>query len=581
MSRSSAGLIRRRTLVVAAVVGIVAAGVGVAPARAAVPFQSAAFSGSAVGSAIHTDALSSDAARILNADVALASAAVNSKGLTAEATNENGRVINPALGASKFSYGRGQGLEVGIAGQPAEDGQILLAGKAEANAPPSAHDAKQIGPVDADPVAWASAVQGVADARWNNETCILGDDISRGLGYTADAQLVDSGEDTGASLDAPLVATDATAPDRAVVQTVARETLFPNSKGAFGLKSTVEQTLAPVTLFRGGPLPEITIEVLGEWVLTAFATGVPGESKVSYLPSKTDAGEPVGPFTPILRIIQEGEPNTIFAFQDIFGDEGLDQIVIPGVAEIAIGEDPRAIGGDASSAPTVSADGTTVSAAVDVVRVRLLDGSLGDIRVGHMETKATVPAGGIDCPIPVSKVATPSIVNSTTAPDGKFQIKITIKNPFSCPLENVSAIDEIIRKSGDVNFKIEEDDSRNDPNKGAGATFTTKSPTAATASYPNLGTIPVGGQKVLNLVMSVTRGSGTIEDTVTAKGTLHCPPNSAVGEVSVNLTGSFTLTTTVAKVLARTGGATGLALAVAILAGATLVTRRIVRTRRT
>ncbi len=578
MSLLTARPVRHRALAVLGVGGLLAGTLGVMPARAAVPFATAAFSGSAVGATVHTDALTSGATRVANADIALASAAVNSKGLTAQAVNENGRVVNPALGANKFSYGRGQGLEVGLGGAPTADGQILEAGKAEASAPPTARDSKATGPVDADPIAWATAVEGVADARWNTETCILGEDISRGLGYAADAELVDGGDDTGPSLDNPVLSTDAKQPERNVSQTVARQVLAPNSKGAFGLRSIVEQTIAPVTLFEGGGL-ETTIEVLGEWVLTVFASGVPGESKVSYLPSKTDAGAPVGPLTPIVRIIREDEPTTVLAFQDLFGDTGLDQIVIPGVAEVAIGEDPRAIGGDASSSPSVSADGTSISAAVDVVRVKLLDGSLADIRVGHMEAKATVPAGGITCPIPVSKVATPSIVNSTTAPDGKFQVKITIKNSFACPLENVSAVDEIIRKSGDVTFKIEETDARNDPKKGAGATFTTKSTTAATASYPSLGTIPVGGSKVLNVVLSVTKGSGIIEDTATAKGTLACGPNSAIGEAKVQLAGSFTLITTVSKVLARTGGAAGLALLFGAGAVTMAVARRVIRRR--
>jgi hypothetical protein len=579
MSLSFSRLARRRAMAVLGAAGIVASVVGVAPARAAVPFKDAAFSASAVGSTVHTDALNSGDTRIANADIALASSAVNSKGLTAAANNENGRVINPALGANKFSYGRGQGLEVGIAAAPPDDGQILLAGKSEVSAPPTAHDSKQVGPVDADPIAWASIAQGTSDARWNTETCILGEDIARGIGFVADAQLVDAGADTGESLDNPVLSTDATQGFRDVSQTTTGQFFAPNSAGAFGLKSYVAQTIAPVTLFRDTP-NELTIEVLGEWVLTVFASGVPGQSTVTYRPTKADDGGEVVDSTPIVRIIPAGAPTTILDFQTIFGPTGLDQINIPGVLELAIGEDPRAIGGDASTSPTIAADGTSISAAVDVVRLKLADGALGDIRVGHMETKATVPAGGVTCPIPVSKVATPAIVNSTTAPDGKFLTTITIKNSFACPLENVSMIDDIIRKSGDVTFEIDENNANNDPKKGAGATFTKKSTTSATASYPSLGTIPVGGSKIVKVYTRVISGGGTIEDTATAKGTLHCGPNSAIGEASVNLVGSFSLITTVAKVLARTGGTASLALAVASLAGLALMTRRIVRTRR-
>ncbi|MEY2425889.1 MAG: hypothetical protein QOI61_1461, partial [Actinomycetota bacterium] len=140
--------------------------------------------------------------------------------------------------------------------------------------------------------------------------------------------------------------------------------------------------------------------------------------------------------------------------------------------------------------------------------------------------------------------------------------------------------DDIIRKTGDVTFEIDENNAGNDPKKGAGAVFTKNSSTSAKATYGSLGTIPVGGSKVVKIYTHVLSGGGTIEDTATAKGTLHCGPNSAIGEATVNLVGSFSLITTVAKVLARTGGTAGLALAAAAVAGLALVSRRIVRTRR-
>jgi hypothetical protein len=592
MSLFSARTLRRRGLAILGVAGMLVAFVGVTPTKAAgVVFKDATFSGSAVGSAVHADALTSGTTRVANAEVAIASAAVNTKGLTAATTNENGRQINPAAGANRFSYGRGAGLEVGLVGEPGQDGQIILAGKSEGSAPcvaadgasctpPNWHDSKQIGPVPANPVAWASLVNGISDARWNTDTCVLGDDISRGFGYAADAQLLDTGSGSAEDLYAPLRSTDATDGRRDVVQTVAREALFPNSKGDFGLKSIVEQTLAPVTLFRGTP-NELTIEVLGEWELTAFASGVPGESKVSYLPEKTDTGAPVGPETPILRIIQPGSPDpvtTILDFQTIFGPTGLDQIVIPGVAEIAIGEDPRAIGGDASTNPTVSADGTSVSAAVDVVRVRLLDGSLGDIRVGHMEAKATVPAGGITCPIPVSKTTPNTIVSNADATNG-WVTTITVKNAFGCTLEGVTLTDDITRKSGDVSFEILESDTRNDPKKGAGATFTKVSSTHSTAVY-TLGDIPAGASKVVKVVTHATSGGGIIEDIATAKGTLHCGPGSAIGEAKLALAGTGVLDVTLSRVLARTGGEAGAALWLGTFAFAAVSFRRYLRTRK-
>ena len=579
MSSFFARVLRHRGLAILGVAGILATYVGVAPAHAAgVPFTQAAFSGSAIGSALHTDALNSGSTRVANADISLASSAVNSKGLTAAATNENGRTINPALGANKFSYGRGAGVEVGLAADPGQDGQIILAGKSEGSAPPNHHDSKQVGPINAAPVVYASAAQGTSDALWNTETCILGDDISRGIGYSADAQLVDTGSGSAPDLNVPLAAVDAPDGRRNVVQSLAHETLLPNSKGDFGLQSQVEQTLAPITLFRGSP-NEVTFEIGGEWVLTTFASGVPGESKVTYHPLKND-GTPADPDTEILRIIQGGSVTKILSFQDLFGDTGLDQLNIPGVLEVAIGEDPRAIGGDASTKPSIAADGTSISAAVDVLRIKLADGALGDIRAGHMEAKATVPSGGVNCPIPVTKSTGGLVtIDQNSAPGGLFVTTITVKNAFACPLENVSLTDDIHRKTGDLTFEIAETDSRNDPKKGAGANFTRQSSTQSTASYPNLGTIPVGGSKVVNVVTHVINGGGVIEDIATAKGDLHCGPNSAIGEAKFSINGSFTLARTATRVLARTGGTEDLALAMGAIALGAVAARRLVRSR--
>lgn len=569
-----------RSLAVIAALALVGSATGLLPARAATNvFPDATFSGSAVGSTLHTDAINSGTTRVENADVALASAAVNSRRLTTQAVTENNRVINPAL-PTKSTYAKGQGLEVGLATTPPADGQVLLAGKAEASAPPTGPTVTKEQAVKVDPVAFASLVRGRADARWNDETCILGSDLSRGLAYAADVQLVDAGGNTSTTeFDAPVIALDDTDPERSVSQTVSRTKLVPNlagtsATGTFGLLSEVRETIAPVTLLKGNA-NQITIELLGEWVLRVVATGTPGTASVFYGPASTT------PDTPIVRITQgSSATNEVLKFQQIFGAAGFTLPPLDAVAEIAIGEDPRAIGGNAASSPAIAADGTSVSAAVDVVRVRLLGGTLGDIRIGHMEAKAAVPAGGITCPIPVSKKATPTTVTSQTAPDGKLQVAITIKNPFDCDLVDLSAIDVITQKSGDVTFKIVTDDPRNNPKAGAGATFTTISPTSANASYPALGTLKPGESKVINIVLSVT-GQGEIQDIATAKGTLACPGGTALGEANarVGLIGSFTLVTRVdLKPLVRTGGADA-ALWLGLPLGAFLITRRALKRR--
>jgi hypothetical protein len=212
------------------------------------------------------------------------------------------------------------------------------------------------------------------------------------------------------------------------------------------------------------------------------------------------------------------------------------------------------------------------------VRVKLLDGSLGDIRVGHMEAKATVPKDGIDCPIPVTKTTPNTIISNADATAG-WVTTITVKNSFGCTLEAVTLTDDINRKSGDVQFEILENDTRNDPKKGAGATFTKVSSTHSTAVY-NLGDIAVGASKVVKIVTHATSGGGIIEDIATAKGTLHCGPGSAIGEAKLALTGAGVLDVTLSRVLARTGGAAGAALWLGTFAMGAVAVRRYVRTRK-
>lgn len=551
MKLSSIRLNRRKAAALLGVGGLVAGAVGVlqvAPAQAAVNFASAAFSGSASGESIHVDA----ADNALSVDVAHSSAAVNSKGLTAATDAAINHPINPAL-PSKNAYAFGKGLEA--AG-------LAIADTAETSAPPTGPTVLNDVQVPLSTLVYASLSRGVSTSRWNPETCILGSDISTGVGYVADAQLIGDATNGNAGLTNPLVSAD-TGPSRDVVQTTSRQTMVPNADGTWGLKSTVATNLVPITI--AGTL---NLQVAGDWVLSATATGIPGQSKVEYKPADTSAS----PSTPVLRVFNDGDLLGELTLQQLLGNTGLPTIEIPGVASIKVGQPPT---------QTISADGTTVTASADVASVTLLDGTLANIRVGHAEVKATVPSGGITCPIPVSKKAIPGIVNAQTAPDGKFIVEIAIKNGFDCDLTNVSATDEITRKSGNVTFQIEENDTRNDPKKGAGATFTKKSTTSATASYPSLGTIKAGETKTIKVVQSVLSGNGEIQDTATAKGTLACPQGSAIGNANVNLNGNFTLITTVSRVLARTGADDGIALFLGGMAMVAIATRRVFRSRKT
>jgi uncharacterized repeat protein (TIGR01451 family) len=436
-------------------------------AVAQVPADEADFRAFANGTVLHAEAIEQpelsapESIRVIDAEAAFSAAAVDSAGLPAQQTTEFGGTFQPgetAEGdavAGTNAYGRGYGLDASIAQEGQQQGQLTLAGLAEATAPPSSGlMVNELGPVPGDPLAYASLVRGEAEAIWGdtNGACLaLGDDLSYGKGLAAEAHLIDTdgtpdGEGESPELEAPLVATEHEDPEREV-STSMSHTFFAAQTDAEGtvvgdalaVVAETRQTIAPVTLFAGTE-NAFTIEFLGEWVLRAVATGVPGTAHVHYGPGE------VSPETPILRVITD-TVETLLTFQDLLGGEGL---VIDGLplAYIALGEDPRAIGGDAESTPTIAADGTSASAAVDVVRIQLLsDAGLGEaaeIRVGHMEVSAQVPAGGILCDLPVSK----SVDKPLVQPGDTFVYTVTVQNPYQCVLSDVRIVDTIQADAG-------------------------------------------------------------------------------------------------------------------------------------
>jgi hypothetical protein len=367
-------------------------------------------------------------------------------------------VVQPARSA-KHSYGQGSGLQLGLGTTlPSDPGanQLILAGLAEADAAPTTPVVtKEVGPVPAGPVAYASLLRGQAAAAWSDTSCVLGQPLAFGRGYAEDTQLLDTAAEQrpDGTLVNP-VATIDTAADQGVSST-SFSYLIPNGDGTFGIVSQVRVHIAPVTLFKG-TTNEITIEALGEFILRAIATGKPGGARVTYAPVGGTT-----PTTPILSIKFPGQDPIELTFQDIFGEEGLDLPDNP-LVDLAIAEKPRGIGdiSDASE-PKVSGDGTSASAAVDVARVVLLPEARAsglnalDLRIGHMEASVTVPAGGIRCPIPVRKVADPDPV----AAGQTFTWTISFPDPVAdfpvdCDLVEIDVDDRVRVIEGRVRYTL-------------------------------------------------------------------------------------------------------------------------------
>jgi len=443
----------------------------------------------------------------------------------------------------------------------------------------------ELGPVPGDPLAYASLLRGEAAAIWgdNNGACLsLGDDLSYGKGLGAEVHVIDTdatpdGEDESPELEAPLVATQHEDPEREV-STSMSHTFFAaqtDAEGAlvgdaFAVVAETRQTIAPVTLFAGTE-NAFTIEFLGEWVLRAVATGIPGTANVHYGPGE------VSPETPILRVITD-TVETLLTFQDLFGGEGLVIDALP-LVSIAIGEDPRAIDGDVDSTPTIAADGTSASAAVDVVRIQLLSdaglGEVAEIRVGHMEVSAQVPAGGITCDLPVTK----SVDEPIVSPGDTFTYTVTVSNPYQCVLNDVMIVDTI------------------EADAGVTWTVTDTDPEAASVSdteivWEGLGPIPPGESLSVTATVDVGDDSaaGRFLDEATATAVCSGGPVEARTDVvtDVNLTGqtelpapTVTADTAVEEdevvAMPRTGAAGVLALAGVALLGVSFGLRRTTR----
>lgn len=526
-------------------------------AHAAVNHSEADYSGFATSTPIHVDAIETADTRVVDAEEAFTGAAVDSKGIE-EIQNEMDRIVTRA---GENSMGRGTALEVGLVHAPSAENQIILKGLAEARSGAPDDATEEIGPVDLDPIAYASLLKSTAMSDWNAGSCILGGDISRAHAEAADVQLVATGGATpGGDMAAPAVATDLDAPRRNVTNSVSRTTLVPqvDESGAtrgdnFGLMAETRQTIAPVSLLNDS----LIIEVLGEWVLRTVAGGVDGTGWVHYGPAAADPDTPLVTIDVAPGLLPVDLPQIRITSQQLLGSGGLNiPIDIPGVAnvDIAIGEAPRAIGGDFGSAAVEAPDGTRAAAAVDVVRVTTeLLGTLSveDVRIGHMEASVAVPAGGIACPIPVTK--SPS--STTVGSGGAFDTTITVTNPFDCTLTNVVLTDTLSGVPATLS------------NADQGGTI------AGSVATWNLPDIPPGGSVTVKVTTTAGRTPGDIIDT--ANVTAQCGIGNVEGTGTVNVglngTGSATVNAGTAGLvlgvqLPRTGGTTPLYVAAAVMA---------------
>jgi hypothetical protein len=266
---------------------------------------------------------------------------------------------------------------------------------------------------------------------------------------------------------------------------------------------------------------ELVIEIIGDPVLTATATGLPGGASVEFE-------------APVLQINGETVLDAI-----TLGDEVIEPI-LDALAPI-LGEltDLVKISVEVGQVSNVveAADGTAASAdaAVARLKVNLLSAAGGpgitiiDLAIGPMSASAFAPEGGIVCgedlenPGRVTKSA-----NATVEPGGTFDYTITLENVGECTMTGISATEEGTGPEG--------------------ATITATNPEASSvdglnATWDDLGSLEPGGSLVLTVTVQVpaNAASGTRfhddahfdyecgGDTFRSSGTLDHPEVSGVG----------------------------------------------------
>jgi len=581
----------RRRVGVAALALIGTASAIALPASPASAFTKPPQNYGGYSSGVETFANLAPALGLAKAQVADARSAAASQGLT-PIVDELGNSVSPA-NPNKASQGFGAPLELNVLNAP-----LRLVAPAQADAPPSSFATGSLLNLPIPPLASVNVLPGEAAARFNDNgaVCIIGADLARGRGAAANVSLLNN-----------LIRLQAT--EALPVSTISRQLLTaqvrPNGSIAgpkLGVESEVVQHVVPATIADPAGVIALRVEVAGDVKLRAFAGGLPGTSFIEYTPPPVlrltippsglvgglvgplltavlgllpPAVQALVPFNPVTGVLQIPLGTTLAAIQPL--------VNLLASLGIVIGEQPRAIG--STGPPSVSAGGTSSSAAIDLVRIRpagalaALAGLVGDVRVGHMEVAAFAPAGGVDCPgLGVAKTTDRDPVQVGES----FVYTITATNPYDCTLTNVRVQDDIVPSNG-VTFTVGASNPK-------GAVVTDLGNGGKRVVFANIGDVPPRGSRAVQLQLTVdsATGNGRITDTATVTATCATGGGTGTTNVSFNLTGTATLNApqvgTTSANLARTGrnDSTYLALALSFLlalAGVEVLRRRSAATR--
>ena len=495
--------------------GVVVAGAMLvsSPVRVEADLATQPFAAYGSAAAVALNAVALGTTQVATTSVALSAGVVNSTGLNGTVNNQYGQAIGPPQ-PGKNAYGRGIGVELGVLTptvQAQDVNQVKLAQLAEATAaPPSPLVTREI-PINLPGLLSASTARGQAQATYDPNFCPVGRPLTYGAGYVENLQVL-PGAGGG------LVGTSATG--NSVTQTRTVTYLVPNGDGTYGVVAESQAIIAPISLAGTG----ITIDVAGPVGFRVTATGKPGDPR--------NGAAYTG--TPVITVRLNNIPLLDLGLSDILGAGGVNVPLEP-LVSLRVGAPPVGLNG--LGAPAVAADGTSASASTDTLRLRLLTlpgiNAL-DLGLGHFEAAVSVPAGGVTCTIPVSKVANPDPV--PVGGDTTFTINIPsdaglFNALFACDLINIRAVDTVQVASGTVNFTIVSADHGGVINP------------ANVVTWENLGSYALGDPPLqLNMVVHINSASGNavMRDIVDVSAALGNCRGRAAGDDIVLGSGQIT-----------------------------------------
>jgi LPXTG-motif cell wall-anchored protein len=496
-------------------------------------------SGFSNGDFVFLDALNVGSLSLAQLSLAQSASGVSNK--TMQTVNTLGEKLLTTKSASGHNaYGRAAGVSLNLGQGSNSVPQLQLVQAETVSPPPNQVKTARILNLPLAPIAKVDVQPDIATANTpsNGNFCVLGPNtpLSAGQATVAHAEVL------------PITNTQAILAADGTVQNNSLEQLVPNNSGNFGLSSATLLHTAEVQLFKGIPGAEIDIKVINPLVLQAFAGG-DNSSFVTY--GSGDKKKDV------LSITAGGQTAKL-SVEDLLGTQGL-TINVAGLLRVQIG-----------GKPTVSVTDTKVSAVADLISIQVislnnttssnvggplapllnpiltpvlsaLDGvakqldnvltGLGikkgvDLRVGHFEANSQVPAGGIQCRIPVSK--TPS--SQTVTAGHPFTVTLSADNPYNCTLENVKFEDKIESETGNVKWSVGD----TTPNADS-------SSTNSDVTWSNLPDIKPGGHQDVQITINVPEDSpsGRLMDTAIVTGT--CATGNGPGTANVHLNGTVTL----------------------------------------